>query len=71
MTEYIIIVALVAIAAIGIVSLFGDNLRMLFGGTSNALAGDENVLVKTQLAHERHLEHKTLKNFGAKNQGAT
>ena len=29
MTEYIIIVALIAIAAIGVVSLFGDNIRAL------------------------------------------
>jgi Flp pilus assembly pilin Flp len=30
MTEYIINVALIAIAAIGIITLFGDNIRRLF-----------------------------------------
>ena len=37
MTEYIIIVALIAIAAIGVVSLFGDNIRKLFATSANAL----------------------------------
>ncbi len=40
MTEYIIIVALVAIGAIFVVTVFGDNIRALFGASANALAGD-------------------------------
>jgi Flp pilus assembly pilin Flp len=43
MTEYIIIVALIAVLSIGAVSLFGDNVRNLFGMAGNALAGDNNV----------------------------
>ncbi|MCC6811118.1 MAG: Flp family type IVb pilin [Deltaproteobacteria bacterium] len=43
MTEYIIIVALIAVLSIGAVSLFGDNVRNLFGMAGNALAGDSNV----------------------------
>ena len=39
MTEYIIIVALIAIAAIAIVEIFGDNIRKMFGGSVDALAG--------------------------------
>jgi len=39
MTEYIIIVALVAIGAIFVVTVFGDNIRALFGSSANALAG--------------------------------
>ena len=38
MTEYIIIVALIAISAIGVVSIFGDNIRKIFGASVNALA---------------------------------
>jgi Flp pilus assembly pilin Flp len=38
MTEYIIIVALIAIAAIGVVTIFGDNIRKMFGASVNALA---------------------------------
>ncbi len=70
MTEYIIIVALIAIAAIGVVSLFGDNVRILFAAEANALAGNENDRIKTQEAHQRHTDHKNLSNFAQGNQGA-
>lgn len=40
MTEYVIIVAIIAIATIGVVSLFGNNIRALFGSSANALVGE-------------------------------
>jgi Flp pilus assembly pilin Flp len=49
MTEYIIIVALIAIATIGFVSVFGDNVRGLFGASATALNGqaaDVNAFTK-------------------------
>lgn len=52
MTEYIIIIALVAIAAIGVVSIFGDNIRALFGASVNALSGQESAAVSTTNADE-------------------
>jgi pilus assembly protein Flp/PilA len=67
MTEYIIIVALIAIAAIGVVSLFGDNIRALFATSANALAGEEKVKAKTDTADKKLYEHRNLKNFGEKN----
>ncbi len=45
MTEYIIIVALVAIAAIGVYSAFGDIVR---GQASVALSGDEATIARLQ-----------------------
>lgn len=39
MTEYVIIVALIAVAAIGVVTAFGDNVRNLFATSTEALAG--------------------------------
>jgi len=39
MTEYVIVVALVAVAAIGVVTAFGDNVRNLFATSTEALAG--------------------------------
>jgi Flp pilus assembly pilin Flp len=45
MTEYIIIVALIAIAAIGVISVFGQNLRALFATSANVLAGDQNAKI--------------------------
>lgn len=43
MAEYIIVVFLVALCAIGIVGLFGDNIRSLFGDESSSLAGRDAV----------------------------
>ncbi len=42
MTEYIIIVALIAIAAIGVITFFGSNIRDLFGSSASALSGNTN-----------------------------
>ncbi|AEI68596.1 hypothetical protein [Corallococcus macrosporus] len=66
MTEYIIIVALIAIAAIGVVTLFGDNIRKLFGASAAALAGDDSVENDGQSSNDT-LNKKTMKNFGQNN----
>ena len=41
MTEYIIIVALIAIAAIAVYSIFGDVVRSQVGGMAQELAGKD------------------------------
>ena len=41
MTEYIIIVALIAIAAIGVYTIFGDVVRNQVGGMAQELAGTD------------------------------
>jgi pilus assembly protein Flp/PilA len=69
MTEYIIIVALIAIAAIGVVTIFGDNIRALFAGATNALAGEQKVKVSSEKARQSHTKSRTLKNFAEDNQG--
>jgi Flp pilus assembly pilin Flp len=66
MTEYIIIVALIAIAAIGVITLFGDNIRKLFGASAAALAGESSVNNDGQLSNNT-LNKKTMKNFGQNN----
>ncbi|MBZ4336529.1 hypothetical protein NR800_01550 [Corallococcus interemptor] len=66
MTEYIIIVALIAIAAIGVITLFGDNIRKLFGASAAALAGEDNVANDGQLSNDQ-LNKKTMKSFGQNN----
>ena len=63
MTEYIIIVALIDIAAIGVITLFGNNIRKLFGASAEALAGNEDVSNTGQTA-SRQLQRKSLKTFG-------
>ena len=56
MTEYIIIVALIAIAAIGVVTLFGDNIRRMFGASVDALAGtaDQSTGAKKAASSSTH-----------------
>lgn len=64
MTEYIIIVALIAIAAIGVITLFGDNIRALFGAASDATAGEQDVTPETKKTDPKLLKSKSLKTFG-------
>jgi Flp pilus assembly pilin Flp len=45
MTEYIIIVALVAIASIAIVTIFSNQIRELFFKSSKQLSGDTSAAV--------------------------
>ena len=61
-TEYIIIVALIAIATIGVITVFGDNLRNLFGESSDALAGDDDIDNRGQHTPQSVTE-KNMKNF--------
>ncbi len=69
MTEYIIIVALIAIAAIGIITIFGENIRALFAVSADALAGADDVANKTQTGNIDAVKTKKLSNFGNENKG--
>ena len=61
MSDYLIIVALIAVAAIGVVTVFGRDIRELFSGTTDSLAGNQasNTAVKANVR-----QNKSLKNFG-------
>ena len=65
MTEYIIIVALIAIAAIGVITLFGDNIRALFSTSATALAGSTSA--STDSNESKGVKKGNLKTFGEKN----
>lgn len=47
LTEYVIIVALVAVAGIGIVNIFGNQLRNQFFTIVKAMSGSETETVKS------------------------
>ena len=53
MTEYIIIIAIIAIGAILIVGLFGTQIKEVFAGMGASLGGQDNV------AAERNTEMDT------------
>jgi len=62
MTEVVIIVALIAIATIGVATIFGDDIRALFGISSDTLAGETSVNRARQ--DPQGLEKKNLGSFG-------
>jgi pilus assembly protein Flp/PilA len=64
LSEYLIIVALVAVAAIGVVTVFGRDIRELFSGTTDSLAGNQasNTARKATVKSS-----KNLKTFGKYN----
>jgi Flp pilus assembly pilin Flp len=65
MTEYIIIVALIAIAAVGVVTLFGNNIRKMFGASANVLAGKETGNDRKE--SNQSLNSKKIANFDQNN----
>ena len=71
MTEYIIIVALIAIAAIGVVTVFGDNIRKIFGASVNALANSSTSDTGAKKAGDSS-NHRNITDFASKStaQGA-
>lgn len=60
MTEYLIIVALIAIAAVGVVTVFGNDVRQLFSAATGTLSGQSS----TANTKKANVSDKTLKNFG-------
>jgi Flp pilus assembly pilin Flp len=65
MTEYIIIVSIIAIAAIGVISAFGTNIRGLFGESAAAMSGKTSLTNDTYgIKDPGKPMDKTLKNFG-------
>ncbi len=64
MTEYIIIVALIAIAAIGVITLFGENIRALFSASANALQGSTSAKNESLTSK---VKKTGLKDFGENN----
>ena len=68
MTEYIIVVALMAISAIGVVTIFGGNVRALFGAATASLAGDTNVNANTKNGNrQQYVGPKGMKDFAKSN----
>ena len=69
MTEYIIITALVAIAAIGVVTYFGHTARAQIGGMAQELSGHsatpdiQTATAAATKAHNEGTEEKTLKSY--------
>ncbi len=68
MTEYIIIVALIAIAAIAVYSFFGDTLRSQMGAMTKELSGQSGTAEVTQAGTQagkvgEEVKHKGLSDY--------
>jgi Flp pilus assembly pilin Flp len=57
--EYIILVAIFAIATIGIVMVYGDRIREMFARSADQLAGEEFIEPEKHFGNEK----KTLDDF--------
>jgi Flp pilus assembly pilin Flp len=66
MTEYIIIVALIAIAAIGVVTTFGNDIIKIFNSSTEALAGQTSV---ANTSKSYGTKTNNLAKFGEQNAG--
>jgi len=62
MSEYLIIVALIAVAAIGVVTVFGKDIRELFAASTGSLAGEAGA----SKAKKATVKDKTMKTFSEK-----
>jgi Flp pilus assembly pilin Flp len=69
MTEYVIVVALVAIAAIAIVQVYGQQLRSSFYAMSTALAGKSATTEDKTSRAAVEKNEKSLANFGVNTSG--
>ncbi len=63
LTEYLILVALVAVSAIGVVELLGQTTRTQFANITNALQGSHAKQIKSEKIRETHHSKKDLSNF--------
>ncbi len=61
--EYAIIVALIAIASIAVIIIFGNQIRALFGAESKQLSGDTSAQNQDQTQNVDSSINKTLKQF--------
>jgi len=67
LTEYIIIVALVAIAAIGVVNIFGNQIRNQFATIVAAMSGSSLTVESLAEDAKEQTNQRTLKDYASKN----
>lgn len=67
LTEYIIIVALVAIAAIGLVNIFGNQLRHQISTIVAAMSGSSVQVTSLATKAKQQTNQRTLKDYASEN----
>lgn len=67
LTEYIIIVALIAIAAIGVVNIFGNQIRNQFATIVASMSGSSLTVESLADDAKGQTTQRTLKDYASKN----
>lgn len=63
LTEYLILVSLLAISSIGIVRVLGQTTQAQLANITNALQGGKAVKIKAEKVRPTHYSKKDLSNF--------
>ena len=63
LTEYLMLVSLIAVATIGVVKVVGHNLGNQYENINRALGADKTNKLKTENASDSSLKQKDLSNF--------
>lgn len=63
LTEYLILVALIAVSSIGVVRLLGQTARVQLSNITNALQGSKARQIKAQEVRDSHHTQKDLSDF--------
>jgi len=66
MTEYMIIVALIAVASITLIELFGHSVSVQFGKITSSLQGENYKATEFQKVTKNKTKKKSLKDFAHK-----
>lgn len=63
LVEYLIIVAIMAVASISVIKLVSSNLRSQFANVANALGTNQTTKVESKAASDSHYKSKDLSDF--------
>lgn len=63
LTEYLILVALIAISSIGIIRVLGQTTRAQLSNITNALQGGQSRRIKAEKVRATHYSQKDLSDF--------
>jgi len=69
MSEYLIIIGLIGIGAVGVATLFADDIRDMFGASSEALSGEDEATRKMGPLNDNVAEHKDLNDYAKNMEG--
>lgn len=63
LTEYLILVALIAVSSIGIIRMLGNTTRVQLANITRSLQGGHSKKIKADKVKETHYNQKDLSNF--------